>query len=89
VDGDGDLDLVIARGRHWPLTDLVLMNDGAGHFAPAAELPGAADRTYTAGLADLDGDGDLDIVSKLWRPRKDNANQGRNHVDLLENLLKQ
>jgi hypothetical protein len=35
---------------------------------------------------DVDGDGDLDLVGKLWRPRKDNANQGRNHVDLLENL---
>jgi len=36
---------------------------------------------------DVDGDGDLDLVGKLWRPRKDNANEGRNHVDLLENLL--
>jgi len=35
----------------------------------------------------VDGDGDLDIISKLWRPRPDNANRGRNHVDLLENLL--
>lgn len=38
--------------------------------------------------ADFDGDGDLDLVGKLWRPRKDNANGGRNHVDFLENLLK-
>ena len=44
---------------------------------------------HLAVAADVDGDGDLDIVSKLWRPRKDNANQGRNHVDFLENLLKQ
>lgn len=36
---------------------------------------------------DVDGDGDLDLMGKLWRPRKDNANAGRNHVDLLENLL--
>ncbi|MBN2508588.1 MAG: VCBS repeat-containing protein [Verrucomicrobia bacterium] len=34
---------------------------------------------------DVDKDGDLDLVGKLWRPRKDNANAGRNHVDLLEN----
>lgn len=37
---------------------------------------------------DIDNDGDLDLVSKLWRPRKDNANDGRNHIDLLENRLK-
>jgi hypothetical protein len=42
---------------------------------------------HEAVVADVDGDGDLDIVSKLWRPRRDNANSGRNHVDLLENLL--
>ena len=41
-----------------------------------------------AAVGDFDNDGDLDIISKLWRPRKDNANSGRNHVDLLENLLK-
>ena len=36
---------------------------------------------------DVDKDGDLDLIGKLWRPRKDNANEGRNHVDLLENRL--
>lgn len=43
---------------------------------------------HEAVAADFDGDGDLDIISKLWRPRKDNANQGKNHVDLLENLAR-
>ncbi len=42
---------------------------------------------HEAVVADVDGDGDLDICSKLWHPRKDNANQGRNHADYLENLL--
>ena len=40
----------------------------------------------SAVVADVDGDGDLDICSKLWRARKDNANGGRNHPDFLENL---
>ena len=26
------------------------------------------------------------FASKLWRPRRDNANGGRNHADFLENL---
>ncbi len=41
---------------------------------------------HEAVVADVDGDGDLDICSKLWRPRKDNANGGRNHADYVENL---
>jgi hypothetical protein len=31
----------------------------------------------------LDNDGDIDIASKLWCPRKDNANEGRKHADFL------
>ena len=58
LDGDGDLDLVLAKGRHKPLLDRVLLNDGKGGFV-ASDLGPTADRTYTAALADLDGDGDL------------------------------
>ena len=41
---------------------------------------------HEAVVADVDGDGDLDICSKLWDPRPDNGNGGRNHADYLENL---
>ncbi len=62
LDGDGDLDLVLAKGRHWPLVELVLLNDGKGGFSQRHNLSDQADRTYTAALADLDGDRDLDLV---------------------------
>ena len=42
---------------------------------------------HEAVVADVEGDGDLDICSKLWRPRRDNANEGRNHADFLENRI--
>ena len=62
LNGDGNLDIVLAKGRHWPLVNRVLLNDGHGRFPVAHNLGEAADRTYSASLADLDGDGDLDVV---------------------------
>jgi hypothetical protein len=62
VNGDGNLDLVLAKGRHWPLVDRVLLGDGHGKTMAAYDLGRASDRTYSGLLVDLDGDGDLDVV---------------------------
>lgn len=62
LDGDGHLDIVLAKGRHWPLVDRVLLGDGRGGIREAYDLGAASDRTYAGQLADLDGDGDLDVV---------------------------
>jgi hypothetical protein len=67
IDRDGDLDIVLAKGRHWPLDNLILRNDGKGNFT-TEKLPAEADRTYSAALADLDGDGSLDLVVSNDRP---------------------
>ena len=62
LNGDGFPDIVLAKGRHWPLVDRVLINDGHGRFPLAHDLGSASDRSYSCTLADLDGDGTLDVV---------------------------
>jgi hypothetical protein len=62
LTGDGSLDIVLAKGRHSPAVNRVFVNDGRGRFPLARDLSGTADRSYSAGLDDLDGDGDLDVV---------------------------
>jgi hypothetical protein len=42
---------------------------------------------HDALAADVDGDGDLDILSKVWNVWSENANGGVEHVDVLENTL--
>jgi hypothetical protein len=37
---------------------------------------------------DVDGDGDIDIVSKIWSVWSGNSNGGNVHIDYLENLRK-
>lgn len=61
LNGDGRIDLVMAKGRHGPLHDRILLNDGKGGYV-ASNLGPEPDRTYSAALADVDLDGDLDVV---------------------------
>jgi FG-GAP-like repeat len=68
LNGDGNLDIVLAKGRHWPLRDVVLFGDGSGHFTPGPPLPNRPDRSYSAPLADLNGDGTLDMVISNDQP---------------------
>ncbi|MEP6995717.1 MAG: VCBS repeat-containing protein [Acidobacteriota bacterium] len=62
VDGDGNLDIVLAKGRHWPLRDRVLLGDGHGGIRAAYDLGIAEDRSYSGRLVDMDGDRFLDVV---------------------------
>ena len=62
VNSDGHEDILLVKGRHWPLEDRVLLGNGNGTFQPAYSLGGPADRSYSGLLVDLDRDGDLDVV---------------------------
>ena len=80
LDGDGDLDIVVANGRHWPGQNRVFVNTGAGVFAAARNLDAELSTTYAAALADLDGDGDLDaVVGNDRRPSYVLFNDGSGH----------
>jgi hypothetical protein len=69
VDGDGDLDAIV--GNLGP--DQLLINDGTGVFTDGSArlpppLPLLQDITADARLADVDGDGDLDILLSNENP---------------------
>jgi hypothetical protein len=90
-DGDGDLDVFTVEMEHiagarkprWFIWENV---DGKGaQFVERVILDNGLGG-HEAVVGDVDGDGDIDICSKLWMPRKDNANGGRNHADFVENL---
>ncbi|MCR9100748.1 MAG: T9SS type A sorting domain-containing protein [bacterium] len=68
LDGDGDLDLVLAGEA---LENLIFFNDGSGHFTldPERMLPEydtldnfLGEDSEDIGIADFDGDGDLDLL---------------------------
>lgn len=68
-DNDGDLDGVCCGGGgppNYTYTEPSLFelaaNDGTGAFAPSMQLPGLASN-HIAGVADLDHDGDNDLVA--------------------------
>jgi hypothetical protein len=81
VNADGHLDIVLAKGRHWPLLDRVLLGDGRGHFATAYDLGDTPDRSYSGRLVDIDGDGDLDVVvgNDAPDPKLVYSNDGQGH----------
>ena len=63
IDSDGDLDVVVANGRHWPEQNFLFLNAGRAKFSIMRPLGTDRRTSYACEFADLDGDGDLDIAS--------------------------
>jgi len=70
VDGDGDLDILFANTSGFESAghdqqDRLLINDGLGFFTDetAERLQGSDSRSFEGDLIDLDGDGDLDVIT--------------------------
>ena len=61
IDGDNDLDVIVANGRHWPQQNFLLMNQGRARFNIQRRLGEERVTSYAPELADLDGDGDDDL----------------------------
>ena len=61
-DGDGHVDILLVKGRHWPIVDRVLLGNGLGEIKKAYNLGEIADRSYTGAVADFNGDGFPDIA---------------------------
>ncbi|MCI1189926.1 FG-GAP-like repeat-containing protein [Hymenobacter sp. DH14] len=73
VDGDGDIDAVVARAGvgnvgSYSAVMSVCLNDSAGNFGRGSDLVLGTNVTWPAPalLADLDGDGDLDLLASQW-----------------------
>ena len=93
-DGDGDLDVftveqedpsILPSGAdpRWYVWENL---DGTGgRFAERIIFEGKLGG-HDAFVGDVDGDGDMDIASKIWSRWNRNANGGRVHADFLENL---
>jgi len=81
VDGDGDLDLYFShvswQGKH--PADALLINDGKGRFtrAGADRLAPDTELTLDGRFADLDKDGDLDLVRANFGSVQVFANDGK------------
>ena len=90
LDGDGDLDLVVGTNTK-PIGSIqILLNNGHGEFSTGSHYESGI-QAFQAALADLDKDGDLDLVttdpSHVEWALSIRYNDGLANFDQYQNLL--
>ncbi len=70
LDGDGDRDLVVSRSDTASPSLQVLLGAGDGTFGAAVKIP-SSQRAASIAIADLDGDGLVDLVASTTVPSTD------------------
>lgn len=84
MDSDGDLDVIVANGRHWAQQDFVFFNIGNGKLLEALPLGMGKSASYTVQTGDLDGDGDIDaVVIRDMLPALSFSNDGQGFLTLV------
>jgi hypothetical protein len=91
IDGDGDLDLLGVNANPGSLSELLLLNDGAGAFTDVSNRlsPNPSQDDNDSKFFDLDNDGDLDlIISHLGSgSEKVYENDGAGNFTLLSGVI--
>ena len=62
IDKDGDLDALVANGRHWAEQNYLFYNDGYGGFKLAQPIGKFLNASYAIKSADFNNDGFMDIA---------------------------
>ena len=91
IDGDGDQDVLITGGKtDYSRISNLYTNDGAGNFTLVDDTPFDPVRGGSVAFADIDGDGDLDVLitgknNNSFRIAKLYTNDGLGNFTLVNN----
>ncbi len=81
IDGDGDLDLITAGNNGGTGKVTIRLNKGDGTFDSATQYTTEYTASYALQLADIDGDGNLDLITAGGESGKGRATIRKNNGD--------